>query len=208
MAITQSPTLSASEAPKRTSTSGFFGVTLSSARSVLVSRPTTFSTVSLVPSWKLTTISSAPSMTWWLVTIRPSLALTTKPEPSEDTFRSEFWRSLRLKKSSKNSSNGEPFGTFGKGTPDGPLAFWLVEMLTTASISFSAIGARLCGPLAAPTEVSAAIEARMASISAAMPLRSGPSNRERGRRGCSRPAAARCGRIADGRELRSVMAGP
>ena len=45
---------------------------------------------------------------------------------------------LLSKKSSKNSSNGEPFGTLGSGTPCGPLTVWLVEMLTTASISFSA----------------------------------------------------------------------
>ena len=71
----------------------------------------------------------------------------TKPEPSEDTLRSDGDRPpLRLKKSSKNSSNGEPFGTCGSGTPSGPLTVWLVEMLTTASISFSATGATLVGP--------------------------------------------------------------
>ena len=56
---------------------------------------------------------------------------------------------LRLKKSSKNSSNGAPFGTFGNGAPSGPFTVWLVEMLTTASISFSANGATLVGPCAA-----------------------------------------------------------
>ena len=30
-----------------------------------------------------------------------------------------------LKKSSKKSSNGAPFGTFGSGTPGGPLTVWL-----------------------------------------------------------------------------------
>ena len=71
----------------------------------------------------------------------------TKPEPSEETLRSDGERPpLRLKKSSKNSSNGAPFGTFGRGTPSGPLRVWLVEMLTTASISFSATGATLAGP--------------------------------------------------------------
>ena len=71
----------------------------------------------------------------------------TKPEPSEETLRSDGERPpLRLKKSSKNSSNGAPFGTFGRGTPSGPFKVWLVEMLTTASISFSATGATLFGP--------------------------------------------------------------
>ena len=72
---------------------------------------------------------------------------TTKPEPSEDTLRSAGdLPPLRLKKSSKNSSNGAPFGTRGNGTPSGPFTVWLVEMLTTASISFSASGATLVGP--------------------------------------------------------------
>src|SRR5262245_57526419 len=71
----------------------------------------------------------------------------TKPEPSEETLRSDGPRPpLRLKKSSKNSSKGAPFGTLGRGTPSGPLSVWLVEMLTTASISFSATGATLVGP--------------------------------------------------------------
>ena len=77
----------------------------------------------------------------------PSLPSTTKPEPSEDTLRSAGdLPPLRLKKSSKNSSNGAPFGTRGNGTPSGPFTVWLVEMLTTASISFSASGATLVGP--------------------------------------------------------------
>ena len=63
MAITQSPTLSLSDEPKGTAGSGFFGVTLRRARSVLVSLPRTLSTLSLVPSLKLMMISSAPSMT-------------------------------------------------------------------------------------------------------------------------------------------------
>ena len=41
------------EEPNFTSASGFFGVTLSSARSALVSLPMIFSTVSVEPSWKL-----------------------------------------------------------------------------------------------------------------------------------------------------------
>ncbi len=86
-------------------------------------------------------------MTWLLVTMMPSLPSTTKPEPSDETMRSEPERPLRLSKnSSKNSSKGEPLGTLGSGRPCGPLTTWLVEMLTTASISFSATGATDCGP--------------------------------------------------------------
>ena len=49
----------------------------------------TFSTLSLEPSLKLTMISSAPSMTWLFVTIRPSLPSMTKPEPCAVTLRSD-----------------------------------------------------------------------------------------------------------------------
>ncbi len=82
IAITQSPTRILVELPKLTALRGFVGVTLSSAKSVLVSRPSTFSTLSFVPSGKLTMISSASAMTWLLVTIRPE-GSTTKPDPSE-----------------------------------------------------------------------------------------------------------------------------
>ena len=148
IAITQSPTRSlvgGAERHRRAAASS--ASPSAAARSVLVSLPSTLSTLSLVPSLKLTMISSAPSMTWLLVTTMPSLPSMTKPEPSEETLRSDGERPpLRLKKSSKNSSNGAPFGTLGSGTPSGPLRVWLVEMLTTASISFSATGATLVGP--------------------------------------------------------------
>ncbi len=63
IAITQSPTRSLLDEPKPTAGSGFLGVTFRTARSVLVSLPSTLSTLSLLPSLKLTMISSAPSMT-------------------------------------------------------------------------------------------------------------------------------------------------
>jgi len=75
----------------------------------------------------------------------------TNPEPSELCLRSG--RPLPfLKKSSNSSSNGEPFGTFGSGAPDEPLTVCVVEMLTTASSSFSASGAMLSGPVRARPE--------------------------------------------------------
>ena len=68
MATTQSPTRALSESPKRTAVSLPVGFTLSTAMSVLGSRPTT-SALSRVPSWRATVISSASLMTWLLVTM-------------------------------------------------------------------------------------------------------------------------------------------
>ena len=73
----------------------------------------------------------------------------TKPEPSELTRRggrfgalSPPWPRRFLKNSSKNSSNGEPGGSCGVGVDRrAPRPFCEVEMLTTASITFSATSA-------------------------------------------------------------------
>src|SRR6478752_1370055 len=107
-----------------------------------------------------------------------------KPEPSELVLRG--CKSLLpplepppgplrfLKKSSKNSSNGEPGGKFGIAprSPPPPLASTVceVEILTTASITFSAMSAMPSGPraeagadaktLAAPIEIAAPIRRR------------------------------------------------
>jgi hypothetical protein len=62
MAITQSPMRICSDFPSGTSVSGLTGSTLSTARSVLESAPTS-SALSFEPSAKLTSMSSAPSMT-------------------------------------------------------------------------------------------------------------------------------------------------
>ena len=63
IASTQSPTFSLVDEPNGTATSGFLpGVTFSTARSALASRPTSVA-VSFEPSAKLAMISSAPSMT-------------------------------------------------------------------------------------------------------------------------------------------------
>ena len=146
IAITQSPTRIAAEEPNFTSFSALWASTFSSAMSVLVSLPIS-SALSFEPSCRLIWISSAPSITWLLVTMMPCLPSTMKPEPSEDTMRSEPERPLRLSKnSSKYSWKGEPLGTLGSGRPCGPLIAWLVEILTTASISSSATGATDCGP--------------------------------------------------------------
>src|SRR4051794_28795918 len=106
-----------------------------------------------------------------------------KPEPSELVLRGCM--SLPppfgpppprrfLKKSSKNSSNGEPGGNCGTAprSPPPPLASTVceVEMLTTASITFSAMSAMPSGPraqagaaasmVAAPSETAAPIRRR------------------------------------------------
>src|ERR1044071_4843415 len=105
-----------------------------------------------------------------------------KPEPSELVLRGGCI-SLRspplglpprrfLKKSSKNSSNGEPGGNCGIASlpPPPPLASTLceVEILTTESITFSAMSAMPSGPRAlAGTEVS-----KLAALSEiAIPIR-------------------------------------
>src|SRR5260370_40094118 len=108
---------------------------------------------------------------------------TMKPEPSELVLRGCMsllppleppHGPLRfLKKSSKNSSNGEPGGNCGSAARSPPpLASTVceVEMLTTASITFSAMSAMPSGPranagaaqsmLAAPSMIAAPIRRR------------------------------------------------
>ena len=62
MAITHSPSRSLSESPNFTALSGLSACTRSSARSTLESLPTR-SALSLVPSLRMTVISSASAMT-------------------------------------------------------------------------------------------------------------------------------------------------
>src|SRR3954453_6566341 len=93
---------------------------------------------------------------------------TMKPEPSELVLRGCMPPPLSppgprrfLKKSSKNSSNGEPGGSCGMAPrpPSPPFAstVWVVEILTSASITFSATSAMPSGPRA-----NAGIELRVA----------------------------------------------
>ena len=87
IAITHSPSRSLSESPNFTAFSGTVGVTLSTARSTLVSRPM-ISAFRRVPSLRMTVTSSASEMTWLLVTTMPAASMM-KPEPSEFTLRGE-----------------------------------------------------------------------------------------------------------------------
>ncbi len=125
IATTQSPTRASSESPNDTNGRATSAVTRSTARSVAGSRPTTVAS-NVRPSWNATSIASAPSMTWLLVTITPSGSMT-KPEPSEDSVRGAPPR-YSLKRSS-----GEPGGNVGRP----PATFWLVRMFTTAGESRS-----------------------------------------------------------------------
>ena len=155
IAITHSPKRSFSESPNCTALSGLAGFTRSSAMSVLVSRPT-ISACSLSPLLNTTVISSASAMTWLLVTTRP-LSSMTKPEPSELARRGPRsrpggpdWPRRFLKNSSKNSSNGEPGCACGPELePDWVSIFCEVEILTTASMTFSATSVMPSGPRAA-----------------------------------------------------------
>src|SRR6185295_4905944 len=95
------------------------------------------------------------------VTAMPAVS-TMKPEPSELVLRgcmpppplSPPGPRRFLKKSSKHSSNGEPGGSCGMAprplSPPPALAstVWVVEILTTASITFSATSAIPSGPRA------------------------------------------------------------
>src|ERR1044072_2620504 len=104
---------------------------------------------------------------------------TIKPEPSELVLRGCSPPPLSppgprrfLKKSSKNSSNGEPGGSCGMAprSPPPPLAstVWVGEILTTASITFSATSAMPSGPRAdAGIEMRAVAAPRQTAIAQA-----------------------------------------
>ncbi len=165
IASTQSPTREISESPKSTAVSGLSGFTCSSAISPVSSRPSTFA-FSEVLSCKVTVISSAPSITWLLVTTMPELSMM-KPDPRLCIRRSDGggWASpprppgpgrLRLRKSLKNCSNGEPGGNSGTsgpgpgpGEPARACTAWVDEMFTTAGSSFAARSAKLSGAVLA-----------------------------------------------------------
>ncbi|MNX78148.1 hypothetical protein D3C86_1097200 [compost metagenome] len=67
MAITQSPMRMLRESPNLTAFNGVFGSTFKTERSVFVSVPTSVA-LSFEPLGKITSMASAPSMTWLLVT--------------------------------------------------------------------------------------------------------------------------------------------
>ncbi len=158
IASTQSPTCAVSELPNCTAVSGLSVRMRSTAISVRGSVPSSSARI-VVLSDRITLISSAPSITWLLVTTMPSRASMMKPEPSDCPRRcgrcgvcgapSCPGGRLRLKKSRKNSSNGLPGGACGisgaSGRPGRAWTAWVVEMLTTAGRSCRAKGAKVSG---------------------------------------------------------------
>ena len=104
-------------------------------------------------------ISSAPSITWLLVTMKPSSEITN-PDPKAEDRR---WRSpgpLGFWNSRKKSSNGEPSGTMPCG-PVRPATVVDVVMFTTDGLICSAKSAKLSG---APRALANTLCARISTI--------------------------------------------
>src|SRR6056297_977554 len=142
MASTQSPTRAVSLSPKLTKGSDLSALTFNSAISVLGSVPTT-SAASVSPEKNSMLISSADSMTWLLVTTKPSSEMT-KPEPSAEERRGRSPSPMRSRNCSKKSSKGEPSGTIGEGPVPRSTTVEVV-MLTTEGLTLSARSAKLSG---------------------------------------------------------------
>ena len=124
--------------------------------------------VSLVPSLKLTVISSAPSMTWLLVTMMPDGSMT-KPEPSDWTRRgvSLAVALVVIEEVVEEVLEGRAVGQLGRLDAARAGHVWLVEMLTTASSSGAATSATDSGPW--PARGLAGERWRRATIAAASP---------------------------------------
>src|SRR6056297_632548 len=143
MAMTHSPGRSAEESPKRSVGRSSASIRMT-AMSVSASDPTSSATNSR-RSASRTMISSASSMTWWLVMIRPS-SRTMKPEPPPR--RSGRPRGMPSPKGSKNLRNSSgmssgicPRCTSGSGRSPNRV----VSMLTTAGMLASTISAKSAG---------------------------------------------------------------
>ncbi len=127
MATTKSPTRSWSLLPSLMSVRFCAGMRIS-AMSVSRSEPRN-SALTVRPSASVTCTSSALSMTWWLVSTRPSLASMITPEPSDSLMRSCGMSGNRRRKN----------GSLKKGLRTRTTC--LVLTLTTAGMAFSSIGA-------------------------------------------------------------------
>ena len=99
--------------------------------------PITLALYSLSPT--LTKMSSAPDITWLLVTTVP-FSLIIKPDPKDEAFLS-----VGLSKSLNISPNGEPGGNWKGNWLVVVLTVWVVEMLTTDGINLSAKSAKDSG---------------------------------------------------------------
>src|SRR6056297_1479782 len=107
-------------------------------------------------------ISSAASITWLLVTTKPSSEIT-KPEPKAELRRGRSPSPLRSRNSRKKSSKGEPSGTMGEGPAPSATTVEVV-MLTTAGLTRSARSAKLSGRACA-TSAWATISAMVSTVS-------------------------------------------
>ena len=141
IAITQSPILALSELPNFTGINFSFVSNCSTAISDKGSAPITLALNSLSP-FTLITISSASWITWLLVTTIPFSSIIN-PEP-----KAEVCLSWGTPNSLNISPNGEPGGNwkFGKGLLL-VTTVWVVEILTTDGINFSAKSANDAGIL-------------------------------------------------------------
>ena len=76
----------------------------------------------------------------WLFVITVPFSLIINPDPKDDAFLSVgLWNSLNI------SSNGEPGGNWNGNWFEDVLTVWVVEILTTEGISFSAKSANDSG---------------------------------------------------------------
>src|SRR5215831_5690716 len=142
IASTQSPTFVLLESPHVAAGRGAFGSTLSTARSVTASRPTT-SACKVVSSDKVTVICSALAITWLLVTMMP-VGSIMNPDPSDAARGADQFgppgAPFSPKKSRKNSSSGDPGATCASGEPlgAGGVIAWVVEIFTTTPLTRAA----------------------------------------------------------------------
>ncbi len=218
IASTQSPTRDLSLSPNATAGSLRSVCTCSTARSVRSSWPISLA-LSTVLSCSVTVISSAPLITWLLVTMTPDGSMM-KPDPSACILRGGALGSppppppcSRFMKSWKNFSNGDPGGKAGMpgpgpglGPAPGPSSSspsgWsaatvsVEEMLTTAGSSEAARSAKLSGAARAAAGAGGAISTA-ATVACSAPAWS----MEAAIRQAKREGARMAGQILERREL-------
>src|SRR4030042_6080757 len=137
MAMAHSPTSSLSETPQM-ATGRSFDLIWRTARSVLGSWPFTVAVNSL-PSFSCTLTLSAPSTTWLLVRIYPSLSTMTPDPPLLCFCRNSFPLSRGDPKPLKKSSKGLPLKKSSPNLSQGFMVIvFSVVTLTTAGWTFLA----------------------------------------------------------------------
>ena len=137
IATTKSPTSSESESPGSSSTRSCASMRRS-ATSVPGSLPTSVASNSR-RSRRVTTISSAPLTTWWLVTTRPSSPSMMMPDPMPCTGTLRRPGALKNRLKTGSSSNG--FCRMRRPR---------TEMFTTAGVTSLSTGATVSFSAAAP----------------------------------------------------------